>query len=87
MEIRIVEEADMEKDGLAKKDEAAKKKFEIKEGKGEKCQIKPLKQVPEDMMLCEEVSCQRTAKGMINNCSICENVDNEIFVSCKIKYK
>lgn len=83
MEIRIVEETEM------KKEAPVKKKFEIKEGQGEKCNIKtmPPKQVPEDMMLCEEVFCERTGKGMLSNCTICQALNNDIFVRCKTKYK
>jgi len=86
MNIKLIEETEM------KEEIPTKKKFEIKEekeDKGEKCQIKevPLEQIPEGMMFCEEVSCERTAIGMLNNCSICQAVNGDIFARCKTKYK
>lgn len=81
MDIKLVKDTEMK--------EGVKKKFEIKEDKGEKCQIRevPLEQIPEDMMLCEEVSCERTAIGALNNCVICENLNRDIFARCKTRYK
>lgn len=83
MNIKLIEETEM------KEEIPTKKKFEIKEDKGEKCKIKevPLEQIPEDMMLCEEVSCERTAMGVLNNCAICQALNGDIFARCKTKFK
>lgn len=64
-------------------------RYEIIPAKGEICTMKKThpRLVPKDKVLCEEISCERTKKGMINNCALCQNINNEIFIKCKIKYK
>ncbi len=79
MEIKLVGKSEM-KNG---------KNIEITSSPGEKCQIKeiPMELLPKDMVFCQEVDCQRIKRGMTNNCTICQNLNNDIFVKCENKYK
>ena len=81
MEIKLVDLSDIKK--------PVTKRYDIKESPGEKCQIKkvPLEIISKNMISCEEISCERTKLGMTDNCTICENKHNDLFIRCKTKYK
>lgn len=82
MEIKLLDVSEIKKP-------LGQKRYEIKESPGEKCHIGkvPLQTIPKDMIFCEEISCERTKFGMTDNCTICENNNNDIFIRCKTKYK
>jgi hypothetical protein len=42
--------------------------------------------LPKDMVSCDEIHCQRTKKGMTDNCSLCQHTNNDIFIKCKTKF-
>ena len=69
--------------------ELLKLPYEIQPSPGEKCTITktPMALLPKDMVYCEEISCERTKKGMTDNCSLCQNVNNDIFIRCQTKFK
>lgn len=81
MNIELVDASDIKK--------PLGQRYDIKEYPGEKCQTKkvPMEIIPKDMISCEEVNCERTKLGMTDNCVICENINKDIFVRCKTKYK
>ena len=84
MDIKIVDVSQMKKSEL---------RYEIQPAREEKCTITktPMellpKVLPKDMVSCEEISCERTKKGMTDNCSICQNINNDIFIKCQTKFK
>jgi len=81
MDIKLVDASDIKK--------PLGERYYIKEHPGERCQIKkvPMEIIPKDMISCEEINCERTKLGMTDNCVICENINKDIFVRCKTKYK
>lgn len=66
-----------------------KKRYDIRPSPGEKCVITktPMELLPKDMVSCEEISCERTKKGMTDNCSLCQDINKDIFIKCQTKYK
>lgn len=79
MEIKLVGKSEMKN----------AKNIEIKSSPGEKCQLKevPMELLPKDMVFCHEVDCKRIKLGMTNNCAICQNMNNDIFIKCQTKYE
>jgi hypothetical protein len=65
------------------------KRYDIKPIQGEKCITKkvPMELLPKDMVYCEEISCERTKKGMTDNCALCQHINGDIFIKCQTKYK
>lgn len=65
------------------------KRYEIKQSPGEKCLISkiPIELLPKEMVHCDEINCERTKLGMTDNCVICENLNREIFIRCKTRYR
>jgi hypothetical protein len=59
-----------------------KKRYDIRPSPGEKCVITktPMELLPKDMVSCDDISCERTKKGMTDNCSLCH-------IKCQTKYK
>ena len=39
---------------------------------------------PKDIHI--EIHCERTKKGMTNNCSLCQHTNNDIFIICETKF-
>lgn len=97
MNIKIVDvsqnkkpvELKKEKEQLKLSTEQPKLPYEIQPTQGEKCTITktPMELLPEYMVYCEEISCERTKKGMTNNCSLCQNINKDIFIKCQTRYK
>ncbi len=65
-----------------------KKRYDLRPSPGEKCVITktPMELLPKDMVYCDEISCQRTKKGMTDNCSLCQHTNNDIFIRCETKF-
>jgi hypothetical protein len=66
-----------------------KKRYDVRPSPGEKCVITktPMELLPKDMVSCDDISCERTKKGMTDNCSLCQNINKDIFIKCQTKYK
>ncbi len=58
-----------------------KKRYELQPSPGEKCTITktPMELLPKDMVSCDNISCERTKKGMTENCSLCQHINNDVF--------
>ena len=74
---------------LKNEKEQLKLSYEIQPVQGEKCTITktPMELLPKDIVYCEEISCERAKKGMTDNCSLCQNINNDIFIKCETKFK
>lgn len=82
MDIQIIDASKM------KQPVDIKKRYDLRPSPGEKCVITktPMELLPKDMVSCDDISCERTKKGMTDNCSLCQNVNNNIFIRCETKF-
>jgi hypothetical protein len=82
MDIQILDVSKM------KRTVGLKNRYEMQPSPGEKCIITktPMELLPKDMVSCDDISCERTKKGMTDNCSLCQNVNNNIFIRCETKF-
>ena len=81
MDIEIVDASDI-------KNIVKGKRYEIKKARGEICKITktPMELLPKDMVSCDDIVCERAKKGMTDNCSLCQHVNNDIFIKCETKF-
>jgi hypothetical protein len=82
MNIQIVDVSDM------RQPVELKKRYDVQPSPGEKCVVTktPMEFLPKDMVSCDEIRCQRTKKGLTDNCSLCQHVNNDIFIKCETKF-